>query len=198
MVTGQKGFCFDFRLTATFQTSNVALQQNSSLLHDLLVHVHLFQTTHDLSLNIVHEQVNKEMVSENGELEVGMSAVVQVKDLVTMVEAYNGAVEALTEYNTYANSYAKWVNDRYTAKLTPTPFKPIPSDVIDFAQFYDTADYQECNQVYAMSEIQSCDGVETRDFSKLPFNRVQVVLRYFIFKGKSKCKYKNTIFIIKK
>ena len=119
----------------------------------------------------MNEQVKLQTISQNGALEVHMSAVVQVNKLVTMDEAYSGVVKELEEYNTYA----KWINDPYTAKLTSTPFKPIPSDVNDFAQFYDVEEYGKCNKVYAMSEIQSCEGVETRDFSKLAFNRIQVV-----------------------
>ena len=144
------------------------------------MHVNLFHSAGDVLVNIVHEQIQQKTVSENGILEVDMSAVVLISDLVTMDEGYNGAVKELEEYN----SYAKWVDHPFTVKFTSTPFKPILSDVSDFAHFMDTETYHRCSIVYAMSEIQSCEGVETRNFSKLGFNRIQVVCLYVIFKIK--------------
>ena len=191
MVTWHSGFCFDFRLTATFNTHEVAFKPNALLAYDILVHVNLFQTINELIPNIVNAQVKQQTVNENGALEVHISAVVMVVDLVTMDEANSGTVKGLREYN----AYAKWVNESYTVKLTSTPFKPIPSDVNDFVQFYDTEEYEKCNIVYAMSEIQSCEGVETRDFSKLAFNRVQVVLSILtLYLSKLRCKHKSQYF----
>jgi len=140
------------------------------------MHVNLFNTIDDVVRNLVHEEISQTTVTENGVLEVDMSGVVLVMNLVAIDEAYNGAVEKLKEYSTYA----KWVNDAYTVKLTPTPFKPIPTNVKAFAQFNDTDENELCNTVFAMSKIQACDGVETRDFAKLASNRIQVCY-LFIF-----------------
>ena len=175
VVTGHSGFCFDFRLTATFNTHELKFLSNSTLLHEILVHVNLFHTIDDILFNMVHEQIKTITVGKHGVLEVDMSAVVVIRDLVTMEEAYSGAVKELEEYNTRA----KWINDPYTAKFTSTSFKPIPSDFNDFAQFYDAEEYDSCHIVYAMSEIQSCEGVETKGFSKLALNRVQVGISFF-------------------
>ena len=140
VVTGHSGFCFDFRLTATFNTYELESDPIVVLLFEILMHVNLFNTMDDVIRNLVHEQITRPTVTENGVLEVDMSGVVLVMNLVAMDEAYNGAVEKLKEYSTYA----KWVNDAYTVKLTPTPFKPIPKNVKAFAQFHDTEEIERC------------------------------------------------------
>jgi len=92
--------------------------------------------------------------------------------MVTMQAAYGAAMKGLRDYNVNAT----WNNARFTTIMTPTRFKNISREVTEMAVFHDSTGPYVCRMVYAMADIQACDGVETETFTHLDNYNIKVML----------------------
>jgi len=179
VVTGHSGFCFDFRLTAVFNTPGVGYDNSGSddLILDILAHVNLFPSRTYLHVYSGKRQIRTVHVTKAGMLKLDIVAVVQVEDLITMQAAYDAVTTGLQEYN----GNATWDNASFTVALTPTRFKPISREVTAMVAFHDVdTSATTCHVVYAMDHIQACDGVTSDTFTKLDGYHVMVIIVYCI------------------
>ena len=174
VITGHGGFCFDFRLTAIFQAADIDIETLASqggLIHEILMHVNLNISYETLKSDVYNLAVRSTSVIDGGKLNVEMQMTVRIKDLVSIANVYSGVVAGLAQHSLRAN----WSGVPYTAILTPTPYKPLSTDEREMPMFHDSTSVQlYCPVVYAMAEIQACEGVKLLEFHQMTGNVIQV------------------------
>lgn len=173
VINGHGGFCFDFRFTAIFQSTNIDIQTLASqhgLIHEILSHANLNLPYKKLIERTQLMEVKSISIVDGGKLNVDLQAAVSIDDLVSMDIVYTEVVAGLAQHSLNAN----WSGVPYRTILTPTAYQPMFTDELEMAIFQDSPILQfECSMMYAMAEIQACDGVKIQEFYQKEGNVMQ-------------------------
>jgi len=137
---------------------------------EILMHVNLNMSYEDLKDNSYNLVMRKMSVMDGVKMSVELQAAVFIKDIVSIADVYTGVVAGLAEHNLRA----KWSDVPYKTILTPTPFHPMSADEIGMAMFDDSTILPHaCPVLYAMADIQACEGVKIQEFHQMEGNVIQ-------------------------
>jgi len=187
VITGHSGFCFDFRFTAYIESPVYDISGSDDLIFEVLANTKLFPPQIPLRYQTKLKQVKTVQATDAGNVKIDIIVVVKVDHMVRMQAAYDDAAKGLRDYNVNAT----WNDARLTIILTPTRFKNISREVTEMAMFHDSTGPIACRMVYAMADIQACDGVETETFTHVDNHYIKV-MPYLFDKVIMKTIYCNT------
>ena len=173
----RSGFCFDYRISVVFPFIEMSLPKEEDLLNIIYSGI-IFENSMARNENeMLFRKLSKITVSKEQRVEIKMVMLRKINRLANVTALINELLTRLDDFNTNAT----WNNVSFHVKLTETPYENKLSDDRDMASFNDTDPNLNfvCNVIYAISKIQKCPAVETKDFNRLTSDIIQVMFVFY-------------------
>ena len=175
----RSGFCLDYRISVVFPFIEMSLPKEEDLLKIIYSGI-IFENPMSVKQNeMIFKKLSKITVNKDKRVQIKMAFLRKIQRFVNVKALIHDLLTRLDDFNTNAT----WKNVSYHVKLTETPYENKLSDDRNMASFRDTdTDFKyHCNVIFAMSEIQNCPAVETKDFRRLTSEIIQVMYIITLF-----------------